>query len=213
MFFIIAATVDSRDSMQAVSMYSAFRGTRLCADGINCIADFSTRRLCGRDRSHRYFVCSAGIITKMDISSRPDVGNVRISFLPHSLHFLSLEHCAQEYSVDTRMLPRESRVINLSENLIHGSFELRTLPPSLVFLSVHTNRLSGVLMLTNLPRMMEAIYAWGNQFSGKYAYCSNLPESLQIADVSNALLAKEPVLKSVYAEERIDYQKYGLGGW
>uniref|UniRef100_A0A7S4L0F9 Uncharacterized protein n=1 Tax=Paramoeba aestuarina TaxID=180227 RepID=A0A7S4L0F9_9EUKA len=106
-------------------------------------------------------------------------GNLRIDFLPHSVHVVGIDNCSQEFELHCRRLPRDAEKVMLCGNRIFGTLDLQNLPVNLVVLNLLRNNLYGGFSLVDLPEKLEVLNLWENKGIGQdIVLYRNLPKCL-----------------------------------
>ena len=130
-----------------------------------------------------------------------DPGKLLLPFVPSLVKTLGISNCNQKYPVDTRLLPREVRYVEMRNNKIYGSLNLATLPQNLEWFSAPHNRISGMIALTMLPPKFERLDLSYNQITQDTVYYGSLPET-----VSYITLVKNKILHIDTTDERVTLQ-------
>ena len=167
--------------------------------------------VCGKEdqNSWKFVTCVNGKVTKYihhfdTIGARlahekDSIGNFQIAWLPQSVQELSIAHTDQHYSVDTRMFPREARVLLMHANRIFGSINLTCLPTALRVFNLGENDIEGIINLTMLPGTMEYLYLYTNRIQQDSACIANLPENIKVLRIGKDKFEERNQVRVFYA--------------
>ena len=123
-------------------------------------------------------ICSNGVVLKVHYSQFSH-GNFNLSALPHTTTNIWICSCKQTFEIQTRSLPRELELLNLSVNMICGRIDLTTLPPKLLTADLSQNKLTGPIQLTHLPESMCTLDLQYNKISQHVLWYDNLPGTIR----------------------------------
>lgn len=112
-------------------------------------------------------------------------GNFNIHILPSSVETLMIMNCEQEYTLDTRSLPRKLKILSLSSNAIYGTIDLTALPEKIEKINLWQNSISGPICLHRLPETLQQLYLHQNAINQEVVFYDNLPEGIIINLLGN----------------------------
>ena len=135
-------------------------------------------------RSWKGVQCTDGLVTTFCYDPGewevPSIGNFSIEWLPHSVQCLDLSFARQFYGINTRLLPKDSRVINLMRNDIFGPVDLQRLPLRMQNFNMSGNKITGPIDLTVLPEFLEYLDLSYNHIVQDAVQIANLPPNLKL---------------------------------
>ena len=117
-------------------------------------------------------------------------GNIHVENLPHSVQKVSITSCSQHYKVNTRLLPRECILFNMSYNRIYGTVNLCELPPKIVAFHLQHNYIKEPVRLYNLPDSLHTIYLHANRIKQRVVFYEDLPEGMKKIDLQDNQIKK-----------------------
>ena len=189
-----AYTVDSHSERQAVLIESFF--ANISEEKIRSVsAGKPFADICDWDniKNHFHVSCESGSLNRLYIIHKY-LGALRMQFLPGTIERLRISGCGQRDTLDTRMLPRKSRVIDLNGNQMHGSLDCTTLPENLEVLNIQMNHFRGALNFTHLPHGLRSLYFARNRFAQEILYYATLPKTIETINLwGNAIYRVEPL--------------------
>ena len=143
-----------------------------------------------------------GVIENILYTGIKNHGEFRLEFLPQTVESIAITCCRQDIPfLNTRLLPRCAKVIDLRSNHIGGSLKLHTLPEGLEVFNMRLNYTTGPISLTNLPRKLRKLNFSHNRIRQSVIYYANLPETLTIVDLFCA--GRIGSIKALYSDQKI----------
>ena len=113
------------------------------------------------------------------------IGRVHYEYLPPSIELLIVSSCKQKYKLETRLLPRRLRELDMSFNKLFGSIDMQRLPPKLETLDVSQNLITGLISLQRLPPTLKSASLWSNKIEQRVVPCDPLPPGVTRIGLGN----------------------------
>ena len=147
--------------------------------------------------------CSKGVVTRITFIDKVpfDFGQLKIEYLPSALQELKLCNCQQAYAIDTRLLPRSLKRLDMAINKIYGSFDFGALPRHIEEINLGVNAITGTIALIDLPCSIREINIAHNPIKQRIVFCQNIPKSLKQFTCWNTGIAR---FESIDENEKID---------
>ena len=147
--------------------------------------------------------CRSGVVTRITFIDKlsNDFGQLQIEYLASTLQELKLSNCQQAYAIDTRLLPRSLKRLDMAINKIYGSFDFGELPCHIEEINLGVNAITGTIALLNLPCSIRDINIAHNPIKQRIVYCHNIPKSLKQFTCWNTGIAR---FESIDENEKIE---------
>ena len=126
--------------------------------------------------------CEQKIVTEVCFTN-VSMGNFWLPFLPSTVKSVQIINSKQSYSLDSRLIPKDCQILNLSGNKIQGPFILKTLPQGIRHIDLSHNEIRGPFHLIGLPSRLESLIITFNLVKQKFVFYDRIPESLNKIDL------------------------------
>ena len=159
-------------------------------------------------RNMEIFVKSRkGFVQEVDVHYK-SFGDFSISDLPATVRRISITECGQNYQLETRLLPRELRTLNMESNHIFGTVDLQSLPHKIVKFDVKRNLITGPVVLSGLPPFLEIIDLSDNDIEQKVVYYEHIPEHIAFINLRNNKIGDIQQVDGLETDRRIYSYSY-----
>ena len=140
--------------------------------------------------------CRSNFLTALQLVGFARIGRVHYEYLPPSIELLIVSSCKQKYKLETRLLPRRLREINMSFNKLYGSIDMQHLPPNLEKINLLWNKIVGPISLQRLPPKLISAELHHNAIRQHTVPCGRLPARLERVDLRANSVHKVVIFES-----------------
>ena len=165
----------------------------------SCAVENSKKEMFSWRQGHSHFNVAIrnGAVTRIS-GNHVYHGDFAIHYLPFTVEKIHLTCCYQRYSIETRLLPRKLRAINMAKNGILGTLSLRDFPRGIEMINFNNNMIVGPLDLLDLPDDIEILSISHNYIEQTILYYGKMSPKVRSIDLQGNSIGKLVACDSKY---------------